>query len=219
MQRGLGHTFYSPLWGAGGCSPGNAELQVSTGHVTNDTSGCLIRGISLVRLTSGFVAEDICCCECTQAAITHRSVNRFCHTFLKCFCHWPPKNLGAICSTGQIHWENLWSRQVHLLCVGWKRGKEEPRCHHYLLYSTRDLQHLVIHLLFAYPICIPRSYRRNQMQVTLKSQSSQTFFKAIAFNPFSPPIICLFHHITPTNNLVQSNLPSNSSLARCNTPL
>lgn len=128
VERTWAHILQPPLWGlAGGCSPANAELQVSTGHVTNDTSGCLIGGISLVRLTWGFVAEDMCCCECTQAAITHRSVNRFCHIFLKWLCHWLQKFLGQSIplgkSIGRIFGAGRW---ISWLLVG--KGAKKSLC-------------------------------------------------------------------------------------------
>lgn len=62
------HILQPPLWGLVGAAI------VRSAQVTNDISMCLIRGISFVRLTWGFVAEDIYCCECTQAAVTHRCV-------------------------------------------------------------------------------------------------------------------------------------------------
>lgn len=94
------HSQWGWWWGEPWkCRPsGQCRMPEITG-----SSGCLIRGIFLIRLTRRFVVAGI---YCTQAMTACRfqspreMTNEFYNSFLKCFCSWPPKYLGAISSTG-----------------------------------------------------------------------------------------------------------------------
>lgn len=178
--------FTVPSVGASGGSCGNAELQVSTGHVTNDISGCLIRGISLVRVTSGFVADDTYCCECTEAAIIHRSVQWVLSQLPKKFLPLATKIPWG--NPRFFHWVNLLGESLEQAATSPGCWLEKGQRRAYVLSSTsffytRSSKPLLspycpLWTSHLHPLFLQGRIRCRSL---LKKQSSQTCFKANAF--------------------------------------